>query len=55
MNGPDRSKCPEDPPEVPDTTVSPTIPGNALENSLASIAPNVAILHDSEGNPAVPK
>lgn len=30
-----------------------TLPPNALEHGLATLAPNVAILHDSEGRPAV--
>jgi vacuolar-type H+-ATPase subunit F/Vma7 len=31
-----------------------TLPPNALENALASLAPLVAIVHDSEGRCAVP-
>ena len=36
------------------TRVAADIPPNALENALAAIAPLVAIIHDSEGNSAVP-
>ena len=36
------------------TRFAATLPPNALENALAAIAPLVAIIHDSEGNPAVP-
>jgi vacuolar-type H+-ATPase subunit F/Vma7 len=36
------------------TRFAMTLPPNALENALASLAPLVAIIHDAEGNPAVP-
>jgi len=36
------------------TRFAATLPPNALENALASLAPLVAIIHDSEGNAAVP-
>jgi vacuolar-type H+-ATPase subunit F/Vma7 len=36
------------------TRFAMTLPPNALENALVSLAPLVAIIHDSEGNPAVP-
>jgi hypothetical protein len=36
------------------TRVAAALPPNALENALASLAPLVAIIHDSEGRSAVP-
>lgn len=36
------------------TRFAATLPPNALENALASLAPLVAIIHDAEGNAAVP-
>ena len=36
------------------TRFAATRPPNALENALASLAPLVALIHDSEGRPAVP-
>ena len=36
------------------TRFAMTLPPNALENALVSLAPLVAIIHDSEGRPAVP-
>jgi hypothetical protein len=36
------------------TRFAMTLPANALENALVSLAPLVAIIHDSEGRTAVP-
>jgi hypothetical protein len=36
------------------TRFAATLPPRALENALASLAPLVAIIHDSEGRAAVP-
>lgn len=36
------------------TRFAASLPPNALENALASLAPLVAIIHDAEGRAAVP-
>jgi hypothetical protein len=36
------------------TRFAATLPPNALENALASLAPLVAIIHDTEGRAVVP-
>lgn len=54
MNPPRRGPAPKADGRVLGTRSGLALPEHALENSLLALAPQVAVVHDADGNPATP-